>query len=66
MQLLGFDRGEVVDAFVGSFSVEPEHPVQGGCFDLGEVAPGAVGVDQLDLVAADLGLGEGVVVDLTG
>jgi hypothetical protein len=61
VQLFGLDRGEVVDAFVGAFGVEPEHPVQGGGLDLGEVTPRAVGVDQLGLVAADLRFGQGVV-----
>ena len=60
----GFDFGrcQVVDGFVGALVVEPVHPVQGLDFDVLDVAPGPFGSDQLGLVGADLGLGQGVVV----
>ena len=46
----------------GRSVVEPVDPLQGGDLDVVDVAPGALGADQLGLVSADLGLGEGVVV----
>jgi hypothetical protein len=49
VQLLGGDRGEVVDGFVGSFGVEPVDPVEGGGFEVVAVAPGSVPVGQLGL-----------------
>jgi putative ABC transport system permease protein len=55
---------EVVDGFVDALVVEPVHPVQGLDLDVLDVAPGTVGTDQLGLVGADLGLGEGVVVGI--
>jgi hypothetical protein len=48
--LVSSSLGEVgVQTVVQLFGVEPEDPVQGRCFDLGEVAPRALGVDQLGL-----------------
>jgi hypothetical protein len=64
VQVLGGDRGEVVDGFVGPFMVEPGDPVRDGWFDVVAVAPGAVGVEQLGLEQADLGLGQGVVIGI--
>jgi hypothetical protein len=52
-----FGGSEVVDAFVGTFGVEPPNPLQGGFLDVGECLPWPFGVDELGLVAADLGLG---------
>jgi hypothetical protein len=54
------DRCEVVDGLVGALVVEPVHPAQGLELDVFDVAPGALGADQLGRVGADLGLRQGV------
>ena len=56
------DRCEVIDRLVGSLVVEPVDPVQGAEFEMIDVSPGSFWSDQLGLVDADLGLGQGVVV----
>lgn len=60
VDVLDFDRGEVVEPAVDAVAVEPGHPFGGDCFDVSEVAPGALVVDELGLVEPDLRLGEGV------
>lgn len=57
VELLGLDRGEVVDRAVGAFVVEPVHPFQGRDLDVVPAAPRALRVDQLGLVQTDLRLG---------
>lgn len=61
MQLLGGDRGEVVDGFVGALGVEPGDPVQDRWLEVVAVAPGTVRVEQLGFEQADLRFGQGVV-----
>ena len=62
VQLLGGDRGEVVDGLVGSFGVEPGEPVQDCWFEVVPVAPGTLRVEQLGFEQADLRYGQDVVV----
>lgn len=57
-----FKRREVVDRTVRTLGVEPLHPPDGAGFDLVDVAPRALMMDQLRLVQPDLGRREGVVV----
>ena len=66
MQVLGGDRGEVVDGFVGTLGVEPGDPVQDRWLEVVAVAPGAVRVEQLGFEQADLRFGQGVVVSIAG
>lgn len=66
VERLDLDRGQIVDGAVGAFVVEPVHPVQGRELDVIDAPPRAVRADELGLVQADLGLGQGVVVGLTG
>lgn len=64
VDLLDFDRGEVIERAVEAVGVEPGHPFGGGCFDVSDVSPGALVVDELGLVEPDLRLGEGVIVSV--
>jgi hypothetical protein len=57
VNFLGLDGCQVVDGLVGAHGVEPVDPVQGLDLDVLDVAPGALGPNQLGLVGADLGLG---------
>ena len=66
VELLDFERGEVVDGAVSALGVEPEHPCGGGDLDLRDVSPGAFVVDEFGLVEPDLRFREGVVVSLSG
>jgi protein-S-isoprenylcysteine O-methyltransferase Ste14 len=65
VQLLDGHGGEVVDRLVGALSVVPVHPFQGGGFDLVQVSPWPFRLDELGLVQADRGLGQGIVVSIT-
>ena len=51
---------EVVEVLVGAFGVEPGDPFGGAEFDVVDVAPGALPVDQLVLERPDGGLGQRV------
>ena len=66
VQLLDGHGWEVVDRLVGALSVVPVDPFQGCCLDVADVAPGPLSADQFGLVQADRGLGQGIVVGLTG
>lgn len=60
VQVLGVDRGEVVDGFVGAFGIEPGDPVQDRWLEVVPVAPGTVRMEQLGLEQADLRFGQGI------
>ena len=60
VQVLGVDRGEVVDGFVGAFGIEPGDPVQDRWLEVVAVAPGTVRMEQLGLEQADLRFGQGI------
>jgi hypothetical protein len=45
--------------------VEPPDPLEGGELDILDPGPGAARIDELGLVEADDGLGQGVVVAVT-
>jgi hypothetical protein len=60
VQVLGVDRGEVVDGFVGAFGIEPGDPVQDRWLEVVPVAPWTVRIEQLGLEQADLRFGQGV------
>ena len=62
VQVLGRGWGEVVEVVVGSLVVEPVDPAEGLDLDVVDVAPWSAPVDQLGLVGADRGLGQGVVI----
>ena len=62
VELLDLEWGEVVDRAVGAFGVEPQHPGRSRRFDLVDVPPRAVVVDELGLVKPDLRFRERVVV----
>lgn len=66
VELLDFERCEVVDGAVGALGVEPEHPCGCGGLHLRDVSPGSFVVDEFGLVEPDLRLREGVVVSLSG
>lgn len=66
VDLLDDGRGEVVEGLVRPLGVEEVDPLEGGDLDVVDVAPGAVAVDLLGLERADRGLGQGVVVRLSG
>ena len=66
VELLELDGGEVVDRAVGALGVEPLDPAGCRCLDLIDVSPWALVVDELGLVEPDLGLGERVVIRLSG
>jgi hypothetical protein len=63
VELFELERRELVYRPVGAFGVEPLHPSGGGGFDLVDVAPRALVMDELGLVQPDLGLREGVLCD---
>lgn len=60
VELFEFDWGEVVERAVDAVAVEPGHPLGGRRFDVRDVPPGSVVVDEFGLVEPDLRLGEGV------
>lgn len=65
VEVLELEGCEVIDRAMRAFGVEPRHPPGGGCFDLADIAPWALVMDQLGLVQPDLRLREGVVVRVT-
>ena len=66
VELFDFERREVVDRAVRTLAVEPEHPGRGSRFDVIDVPPRALVVDEFGLVEPDLRFREGVVVRLSG
>jgi hypothetical protein len=63
---LCFDRREVPAVLEGSATVEPVDPFGGGDLEVVEALPRPLFLDQFGLVEADDGLGQGVVVGLSG
>jgi hypothetical protein len=61
VRLFGLDGCEVVAVLERPAVVEPVDPFGGGDLELVEALPWLAGLDQLGLVEADHGLGEGVV-----
>ena len=62
VEFLGVGGGEVVEVVVGTLGVVPVDPEHGLGLDVVDVAPGAEPADELGLVGADRGFGQGVVV----
>ena len=62
---LELGRWDVADRLQQPAVVEPVDPLQGGVLDLIDAFPGAAPADQLGLVQADDGLGQGVVVGIS-
>jgi len=59
-----FNRWQVAEGFEKAPVVEPIYPFEGCKFDLLQVTPGTVMVDQFGLIQADEGLGQGVVIEI--
>lgn len=57
---------DVAEGAVEPLGVEPVDPSEGGEFDGVDVAPWSLSVDQFVLVKTVHGLGEGVIVGLSG
>jgi hypothetical protein len=63
---LCLDGCEVVAVLVGPAVVVPVDPLGGGDLEVVEALPRPLFLDQFGLVEADEGLGQGVVVGLSG
>ena len=63
---LNFGRCAVAQRGMDPYVIEPIDPTQGGQFKIISAFPGSFPVDELGLVQAVHGLGESVVVRLTG
>jgi hypothetical protein len=65
VDLLVFDRGEVVAGRMQPPVVVPVDPFQGGQLDVVDGLPGSAAADEFGLEQPDLGLGQGVVQRVT-
>ena len=62
VDLLPFGRRDVADTLKEPPVVEPVHPFKRGKLHVLEGLPGSLPSDELGLVEADHGLGEGIVI----
>jgi hypothetical protein len=65
VDLLVFDRGEVVAGRMQPPVVVPVDPFQGGQLDVVDGLPGSAAADEFGLEQPDVGLGQGVVQRVT-